>query len=130
MRKGSEQLRSIIGCMEEEGLGKEERTKLLSQQETIMGALRRFDGERQSRNQYAHNKLDNQMRVKMRGILEEIRGLVTQLTKKENFAIVFDRSGTNTNQVPSLIYGKNMTDIKAVVMQQLNKEEPLPESSQ
>lgn len=88
-----------------------------------MSALRSFDGERESRYQYANKELDNQMRGKMRGILEEIRGLVTQYAKKENFAIVFDKSGTNTNQVLSLIYGKNMTDITAVVRQQLNKEE-------
>ncbi|MEN8736483.1 MAG: OmpH family outer membrane protein [Akkermansiaceae bacterium] len=124
MKRSEDQVRVLSKQLTEGEISPEESAKIQSQREMIINQLRRYNDERDIRYQNANRDLDDQMKSKMRGLLDEIRTLVKQHAKNENYAIVFDRSGTNTNQVPALIYGKNMTNITAVLMQQLNKEEP------
>lgn len=124
MKRSEDQVRVLSKQLTEGEISPEESAKIQSQREMIINQLRRYNDERNIRYQNANRDLDDQMKSKMRGLLDEIRTLVKQHAKNENYAIVFDRSGTNTNQVPALMYGKNMTNITAVLMQQLNKEEP------
>ena len=63
----------------------------------------------------------------MKGILEEIRKLVEEKAKVENFDYVFDKSGMSTSQVPFLLYTKDATDMTAILLKDLNKGAP-PES--
>ena len=50
---------------------------------------------------------------RMKGILEEIRKLVEEKAKVDNYDYVFDKSGLSTSQVPFLLYTKDATDITA-----------------
>jgi hypothetical protein len=61
---------------------------------------------------------------RMKGILEEIRKLVEEEAKKEDYDYVFDKSGLSTSQVPFLLYTKDATDITAVLLEDLNKDAP------
>ena len=65
---------------------------------------------------------------RMKGILEEIRKLVEEQAKVDNFDYVFDKSGLSTSQVPFLLYAKDATDITASLLKDLNKDAP-PEDS-
>jgi Skp family chaperone for outer membrane proteins len=60
----------------------------------------------------------------MKGILEEIRKIVEEHAKAENYDYVFDKSGLSTSQVPFLLYTKDATDVTAVLLKDLNKEAP------
>ena len=64
---------------------------------------------------------------RMKGILEEIRKLVEERAKVENYDYVFDKSGLSTTQVPFLLYTKDATDITVSLLKDLNKDAP-PES--
>ena len=68
--------------------------------------------------------LNEKMVQRMRGILDEIRKLVEERAKAENFDFVFDKSGMSTSQVPFLLYSKDATDITSSLLKDLNKNAP------
>ncbi len=86
-----------------------------------------LDRERREFLQRRNQALNEKMVQRMRGILEEIRKLVEEKAKADNYDYVFDKSGTSTSQVPFLLYTKDATDITSVILKDLNKDAP-PES--
>jgi Skp family chaperone for outer membrane proteins len=100
-------------------------------------ALDRELREFQQRRSQALNEKANQ---RMRGILEEIRKLVEEQAKLDNYDYVFDKSSISQNGIPFLLYTKDATDITAGLLKNLNKdappgsltpeEDPKPESPQ
>lgn len=87
-----------------------------------------LDRERREFLQRRNQALNEKMVQRMKGILEEIRKLVEEQAKKEDYDYVFDKSGLSTAQVPFLLYTKDATDITAVLLKDLNKDAP-PESA-
>ena len=83
-----------------------------------------LDRERREFLQRRNQLLNEKMLQKMKGILEEIRKLVEEHAKGEDFDYVFDKSGLSTSQVPFLLYTKDATDITAVLLKDLNKDAP------
>ncbi|MEM9079322.1 MAG: OmpH family outer membrane protein [Verrucomicrobiota bacterium] len=69
-------------------------------------------------------QLQEEMQRQMRGILEEIRKLLEEKAKAEDFDYVFDRSGNSTTQVPVLLYAKVASDITEDLLKELNKNAP------
>ncbi|MEO0017366.1 MAG: hypothetical protein RLZZ522_649 [Verrucomicrobiota bacterium] len=86
-----------------------------------------LDRERREFLQRRNQLLNEKMLQRMKGILEEIRKLVEEHAKGENFDYVFDKSGMSTSQVPFLLYTKDATDITSLLLKDLNKDAP-PES--
>ena len=86
-----------------------------------------LDRERREFLQRRNQALNEKMVQRMKGILEEIRKLVEEQAKKDNYDYVFDKSGLSTSQVPFLLYTKDSTDITGVLLKDLNKGAP-PES--
>jgi outer membrane protein len=87
------------------------------------------DRERREFLQRRNQALNEKMVQRMKGILEEIRKLVEEQAKVDNYDYVFDKSGLSTSQVPVLLYAKDATDITASLLKNLNKEAP-PEDSE
>ena len=83
-----------------------------------------LDKERREYLSRKNQALNEKMVQRMRGILEEIRKLVEERAKAENFDYVFDKSGMSTSQVPFLLYTKDATDITAALLKDLNKDAP------
>ncbi|TAG10677.1 MAG: OmpH family outer membrane protein [Verrucomicrobia bacterium] len=83
-----------------------------------------LDRERREFLQRRNQALNEKMLQRMKGILEEIRKLVEEKAKAENFDYVFDKSGMSTSQVPFLLYTKDATDVTAVLLKDLNKDAP------
>jgi outer membrane protein len=90
-----------------------------SQQEGIA-----LDRERREFLQRRNQALNEKMVQRMKGILEEIRKLVEEKAKVDNYDYVFDKSGLSTSQVPFLLYTKDATDITAGLLKDLNKDAP------
>jgi outer membrane protein len=86
-----------------------------------------LDRERREYLQRRNQALNEKMVQRMKGILEEIRKLVEEKAKVQNFDYVFDKSGMSTSQVPFLLYTKDATDMTAILLKDLNKGAP-PES--
>ncbi|MES2921169.1 MAG: OmpH family outer membrane protein [Verrucomicrobiota bacterium] len=83
-----------------------------------------LDRERREFLQRKNSQLNEKMVQRMKGILEEIRKLVEEKAKVDNFDYVFDKSGMSTSQVPFLLYAKDATDITAALLKDLNKDAP------
>ncbi len=83
-----------------------------------------LDRERREFLQRRNQALNEKMVQRMRGILEEIRKIVEDQAKVDNFDYVFDKSGLSTSQVPFLLYTKDATDITAGLLKELNKDAP------
>ena len=91
----------------------------MQQQEGI--ALER---ERKEFLQRRNQMLNEKMVQRMKGILDEIRKLVEEQAKTDDYDYVFDKSGLSTSQVPFLLYTKDATDITAGLLKDLNKDAP------
>jgi outer membrane protein len=83
-----------------------------------------LDRERREFLQRRNQAPNEKMVQRMKGILEEIRKLVEEKAKVDNFDYVFDKSGLSTSQVPFLLYTKDATDITAGLLKDLNKGAP------
>jgi outer membrane protein len=83
-----------------------------------------LDRERREFLQRRNQALNEKMVQRMKGILEEIRKLVEEQAKVDNYDYVFDKSGLSTSQVPILLYAKDATDITASLLKDLNKDAP------
>lgn len=83
-----------------------------------------LDRERREFLQRRNQALNEKMVQRMKGILEEIRKLVEEQAKLDNYDYVFDKSGLSTSQVPFLLYTKDATDITAGLLKDLNKDAP------
>lgn len=83
-----------------------------------------LDRERREFLQRRNQALNEKMVQRMKGILEEIRKLVEEQAKTDNYDYVFDKSGLSTSQVPFLLYTKDATDITAGLLKDLNKDAP------
>ncbi|MEI6178903.1 MAG: OmpH family outer membrane protein [Verrucomicrobiota bacterium] len=105
-----------INDSKKQGLYKDWQTQ---QQEGIA-----LDRERREFLQRRNQALNEKMVQRMKGILEEIRKLVEEQAKTDNFDYVFDKSGLSTSQVPFLLYTKDATDITASLLKTLNKDAP------
>lgn len=68
--------------------------------------------------------LELKKQASMQGILEEIRKLIVDHSKNEDFDFVLDKSGLSANQVPFLLYTKDATDITTSLLTKLNKGAP------
>ncbi len=87
-----------------------------------------LDRERREFLQRRNRALNETMVQRMRGILEEIRKLVEEQAKADDYDYVFDKSGLSTSQVPFLLYTKDATDITAGLLKELNKDAPEEET--
>lgn len=83
-----------------------------------------LDRERREFLQRRNQLLNEKMVQRMKGILEEIRKLVEERAKGEDYDYVFDKSGLSTSQVPFFLYTKDATDITAGLLKDLNKDAP------
>ncbi len=85
-----------------------------------------LDRERREYLQRRNAALGDKMNQRMKAILEEIRKVVDEQAKGEDFDYVFDRSGTGANGVQLLVYAKDANDITTAVITKLNKDAPAP----
>jgi len=88
----------------------------------------KMNRERMMKLQQNNALLDQNMMKTMQGLLEEIQRFVTSHSEESGYDIVFDISGTTTNQTPAVLGGKGIRDITASVIMELNRENsPLEE---
>ncbi len=77
--------------------------------------------------QSQHQELNRRMMGRMKGILIEIREIVTENAERGGYDYVFDSAGLNTSQVPFVLYAKDATDITPMILKELNKDAPAGE---
>ncbi len=68
--------------------------------------------------------------VRMRkGLLEDIKSRVEDKAKRDNYDLVFDKSGMSPSGVPFLLHSKDAVDFSTDVITELNKGAPAEEAA-
>ena len=94
-----------------------EREKKISEWQETMKDLQAFTQEKDKQ------LADQTMRIR-NGIVEEIRKVVTDRVKSEQYDLVFDISGNSINNVPVVMYANERYDFTNAVIDKLNAERP------
>ncbi len=84
-------------------------------------ALEQEIGEFQNRRQGQLKQEDLQIR---KGLYDEILAVVKDISKRESYDYVFDKSGVSLTTVPVLLYYKDAVDFTDMVIVELNKDAP------
>jgi outer membrane protein len=117
-------LASLRKQLEDPSLADSKKQSLFKDWQTQQQEAIALDRERREFLQRRNQALNEKMVQRMKGILEEIRKLVEEKAKLDNYDYVFDKSGLSTSQVPFLLYTKDATDITAGLLKDLNKDAP------
>jgi outer membrane protein len=127
IRELEENLDNLRKQLEDPALSDSKKQTLFKDWQTQQQEGIALDRERREFLQRRNQALNEKMMQRMKGILEEIRKLVEEKAKLDDYDYVFDKSGMSTSQVPFLLYTKDATDITAGLLKTLNKDAP-PES--
>lgn len=84
-----------------------------------------LDKERREFIQRRTEALNQNMMERMKSILNDIRKLVEERSKADNYDLVIDKSGASNSQIPVLLYSKDSMDITASLLKVLNKDAPV-----
>ena len=71
--------------------------------------------------------IGEQVQIRMKGILDQIRAKVQKHAETEGYDYVLDKTGTSTTQVPILLYTKDATDITDALLKTINDGLPAVE---
>ncbi len=124
IRDLEENLTKLRKQLEDPSLNETKKQALYKEWQADQQTGTALDRERREFLQRRNTALNEKMVQRMKGILEEIRKLVEEKAKVDNFDYVFDKSGLSTSQVPFLLYTKDATDITAGLLTDLNKDAP------
>ncbi|MEN9535138.1 MAG: hypothetical protein RIR37_411 [Verrucomicrobiota bacterium] len=127
IRELEESLNSVKKQLDDPAINDSKKQTLYKDFQTKQQEGIALDRERREFLQRRNQALNEKMVQRMKAILEEIRKLVEEQAKKDNYDYVFDKSGLSTSQVPFLLYTKDATDITSILLKDLNKDAP-PES--
>ena len=64
-----------------------------------------------------------------KGLLEDIKSRVEEKAKRDNYDLVFDKSGMSPSGVPFLLHSKDAVDFSTDVIGELNKNAPAEEAA-
>ena len=124
IREIDEELQKLRKQLNDPSLSADKKQSLLSEFKVKSDEGKGLDTERREFLQRRNTALNEKMVRQMRGILEEIRKIVEDQAKTDDYDYVFDKSGLSTSQVPFLLYTKDATDITASLLTKLNKDAP------
>ena len=124
IRDIEEKLRTLQKQLEDPSINESKKQSLFKELQMEQQSGTALDRERREFLQRRTQALNEKMVQRMKGILEEIRKLVEEQAKVDNYDYVFDKSGLSTSQVPFLLYTKDATDITANLLKDLNKDAP------
>jgi Skp family chaperone for outer membrane proteins len=110
--------------LEDPTLSAQKRQETYKEHQTKFQEAVQLDKERREYLGRKNQALNDKMTQRMRGILEEIRKVVEERAKAEDYDYVFDKSGTSTSQVPFLLYTKEAADMTEALLKDLNKDAP------
>lgn len=119
-----EKLGKIRTQLEDPALNDSKKQSLFKTWQAGQQELIAVDRERREFVQRRTQAFNEEMVRKMKGILEEIRKIVEEEAKWDNFDMVFDRSGLSSSNVPFMLYAKDSTDITASLLARLNRDAP------
>jgi outer membrane protein len=105
-----------VSASKRDAAGKDREKKIAEWQE-VMKELQSFTQEKDKQ------LADQTLRIR-NGIVDEIKKVVTDRVKSEQYDLVFDVSGNSINNVPVVMYASEKYDFTKVVIDTLNADRP------
>ena len=124
IRELETELQNLRKQLEDPSISDKRKQELFKEFQMKTQEVVALDRERREYLQRRNAALNEKMVQRMRGILEEIRKLVEDQAKTDDYDYVFDKSGLSASQVPFLLYTKDATDITPGLLTTLNKDAP------
>ncbi len=122
MKLADKQITEFGKARDLSGLTEEEKAARAETMQALLSRRNKLNDERVSKYEQSNNQLNQDMMTTMAGILGSIQRFVESYSEKSGYDVVFDLSGTSTNQTAPVIGGKGIIDITAAVIAELNKE--------
>ncbi|MES2708420.1 MAG: OmpH family outer membrane protein [Verrucomicrobiota bacterium] len=106
-----------------------EQMKAQKQKEAqdVISEARALERDMEEFKRRREQQLQEQVMRMRKGLLEAIKGSVEEKAKRDNYDLVFDKSGMSPSGVPFLLHSKDAVDFSTEVIAELNKNAP-PES--
>ncbi len=107
-----------------------EELKLQKQKEAqgIISEARALERDMEEFRRRREGQLAEQVGRMRKGLLEDIKSRVEEKAKRDNYDLVFDKSGMSPSGVPFLLHSKDAVDFSKEVIAELNKNAP-PEAA-
>lgn len=110
------------------GISNELRDQKTKERDSLASEAKSLEREMQEFRQRREQQLQEQVGRMRKGILDEIQAVVEEEAKKQNYDLVFDRSGISVNGVPFLLHAKAAHDFTQEIITRLNKDAPKEET--
>ncbi len=124
LSKVDKQLAKESQKAKDDTLSDEEKEAHTAKIERMVAERNKLNQDRASRYEANNSQLNQDMMSTMSGLLGEIQRFVEAHAEENGYDVVFDLSGTSTNQMVPVIGGKGLLDITETVIAELNKVQP------
>lgn len=90
----------------------------------IISEARALERDMEEFRRRRETQLQEQVMRMRKGLLEDIKSRVEDKAKRDNYDLVFDKSGMSPSGVPFLLHSKDAVDFSTEVITELNKSAP------
>jgi outer membrane protein len=94
----------------------------------IISEARALERDMEEFRRRRETQLQEQVMRMRKGLLEDIKSRVEEKAKRDNYDLVFDKSGMSPSGVPFLLHSKDAVDFSTDVITDLNKNAPAEEA--
>ena len=102
-------------------IGEELRKKKATEAEGVASKARALEREKKELTDRRQRMLLTEVDRKRKAIIEEIQDVVSDMAKKKNYDVVFDKSGLGSRGIPFLLHSKDGVDFSQELIKELNK---------
>ena len=95
----------------------------------IISEARALERDMEEFRRRRESQLQEQVMRMRKGLLEDIKSHVEEKAKRDNYDLVFDKSGMSPSGVPFLLHSKDAVDFSTDVITELNKNAPPEEAT-
>jgi|TARA_B100001173_G_scaffold301876_1_gene302952 outer membrane protein len=102
-------------------IGEELRKKKGTEAQEVASKARALEREKKELTDRRQRMLLTEVDRKRKALIEEIQDVVSDMAKKKNYDVVFDKSGLGTRGIPFLLHSKDGVDFSQELIKELNK---------
>ena len=107
-------------------IGEELRKKKGTEAQEVASKARALEREKKELTDRRQRMLLTEVDRKRKALIEEIQDVVSDMAKKKNYDVVFDKSGLGTRGIPFLLHSKDGVDFSQELIKELNKGSSSP----
>ena len=107
-------------------IGEALRKKKTEEAQQVASKARALEREKKELTDRRQRMLLTEVDRKRKALIEEIQDVVSDMAKKKNYDVVFDKSGLGARGIPFLLHSKDGVDFSEELINELNKGAAAP----